>query len=311
MGVLGDKLKSAIAEKKKIEAEARNDINTFEWKGPKKEVAGMRAQPVMKMVDMTPEQLKDAYQHCISMLFQDDKKNPGRYVLKKITEDQINKCTTELFLRYLENTYLKDDNRKPYPRANFAKDIRHSLDLNKEQYPREVWNTTNINIFIDGMPAEFRDVTVQNAVDAASGGGGVFDRSHITLTFITKLGVNFTPQELQELAVRDDKGIMRDRFDIVKENLGLKKNIILYRNPDGLTYHELRAMLNLRTKRYSDLTTDQLVVLKNKVLFRFTDELDYQINQWETRIKQLERVANELHNFSLLPAELNDQQSAE
>jgi hypothetical protein len=67
----------------------------------------------------------------------------------------------------------------------------------------------------------------------------------------------------------------------------------------GLTYTELRAMLTLKSKKYSDLTTDQLLTLRNKVLYRFSDEIDYHISQWEERIEQLEKVAN-LKGFSLI-----------
>ena len=52
-------------------------------------------------------------------------------------------------------------------------------------------------------------------------------------------------------------------------------------------------MLTLRSKKYSDLTTDQLLTLRNKVLFRFEDEIDYHISQWEERIRQLKIVAAE------------------
>ena len=58
-------------------------------------------------------------------------------------------------------------------------------------------------------------------------------------------------------------------------------------------------MLTLKSKKYSDLTTDQLLTLRNKVLYRFLDEIDYHINQWEERIEQLEKVAN-LKGFSLI-----------
>ena len=85
MGVLGDKLASALEAK-------TNDINSFIWKGPKKE---NRTQDEIKLVDATPDQLKEFYEHCKSMLYSTDKVNPGRYTLKDIVRDQINKCNTE------------------------------------------------------------------------------------------------------------------------------------------------------------------------------------------------------------------------
>ena len=37
--------------------------------------------------------------------------------------------------------------------------------------------------------------------------------------------------------------------------------------------NELRAMVNLKPKKYSELTTDQLTVLRNKVLFKLENEV--------------------------------------
>jgi hypothetical protein len=50
-------------------------------------------------------------------------------------------------------------------------------------------------------------------------------------------------------------------------------------------------MFNLKSKKYSELTTDQLVLLRNKVLFRFEQKIDLHIHQWEERIRQIQVVA--------------------
>ena len=57
----------------------------------------------------------------------------------------------------------------------------------------------------------------------------------------------------------------------------------------------------MREARYSNMSNDKLLLLKNKVLYRFIREIEYQILQWEDIIKKLQRVATEKHNFSLLP----------
>ena len=61
--------------------------------------------------------------------------------------------------------------------------------------------------------------------------------------------------------------------------------------PTGLSFNELRAMVNLKSKKYSELTTDQLTTLRNKVLFKLEDEVMYHIKQWEERIRQIKLVA--------------------
>ena len=49
MGVLGDKLAAAIQEQKEQELAAKNNVNNFVWKGPKREIAGMRVQSEVKL----------------------------------------------------------------------------------------------------------------------------------------------------------------------------------------------------------------------------------------------------------------------
>lgn len=72
MGILGDKIIAAQEAKS-------NDINTFVWKGPKKEVNGKMVQEEILLKDATEEQLKQFLAHCNSMLYSKDKDNPGRY----------------------------------------------------------------------------------------------------------------------------------------------------------------------------------------------------------------------------------------
>ena len=121
---------------------------------------------------------------------------------------------------------------------------------------------------------------------------GVFDKSHLSLNFIIKLGVWFTNSEKKELEERDEKtGKLKDRIDVIMERHRLKANARPRTLQTGLSYAEFRAMLNLKSKKYSELTTDQLVALRNKVLFRFQNEIEYHASQWEDRIKQIKEVA--------------------
>lgn len=297
MGVLGDKLAQAFEEKRKQKEAEKNNINNFVWKGPKDV---NRNQTEIKLIDATPEQLKDFYKHCLSMLYSKDSKNPGRYVLKDIVNDQINKCNTELFLRWLENKYLPTD-RLPYPRYLVCKDLREVLDKHKDTFGPNWRATLKASEIYSGAPEEFRDVLIDNVLDGCLYRSGIFDKKHLSLNFLTKLGVWFTNSELIDLTEKDPKtGKNRDRLDVIKERLGLKSNTKISINRGrGLTYTEFRAMLTLKSKKYSDLTNDQLLTLRNKVLYQFIDEINYHINQWEERIEQLEKVAN-TKGFSLI-----------
>jgi hypothetical protein len=54
----------------------------------------------------------------------------------------------------------------------------------------------------------------------------------------------------------------------------------------------MRAMLILPKKqKYSDMTTEQLITLRNKVLLRFQREIDGHIYSWRRLQKQIELVA--------------------
>lgn len=291
--VLGDKLQEALNTKK-------NNIETYVWKGPREE--GSRNQVTMRMVDATPEQLKEWYKHCQSMLYSNDKKFPGRYVLRDIVDEQRSKCNVELCLRWLENKYMTNipEPRPAYLRHLYLQDLmdilRNSKEVTKEEYSRIPISAVKNGI---NMPMEFRDVTIDQIISGCLDTLGVFSREHISLRFITKLGVWFTDKEMNELTEKDKDGNIRNRIDVIKERHNLKSVITLRPNSKGLKYSELRAMLNLKTKKYSELTTDQLVTLRNKVLFRFQEEIDFHISQWEKIIDQLEAVANS-KGFSLI-----------
>lgn len=289
--VLGEKLQKALDE-------SSNEIKNFVWKGPREEKE--RTQSSIRMIDASPEQLKDWYKHCQSMLYSEDKRNPGRFVLREIVSEQRSKCNTELYLRWLENKYLTDtpEVRQCYPRYLYVQDINDFLRHNPDVVKKEDYKTTSIRAITNGVPYEFRDVTVENVIDGCLDRLGIFSREHISLRFITKLGVWFTDKEMNELTEKDKDGKTRNRIDVIKERHNLKSEVILKPNSKGLKYSELRAMLNLRTKKYSELTNEQLVVLRNKVLFRFEEEIDYHISQWEEIIRQLELVANS-KGFSL------------
>ena len=289
--VLGEKLQEALNKE-------NNNIESFIWKGPRED---KRMQTSMRMVDASPEQLRTWYKHCQSMLYSKDKKYPGRYVLRDIVKQQREKCNVELYLRWLENKYMTDypEPRKSYPRFLYLQDIMDVLRNNKDTLPKEEYANTPISLITNGIPMEFRDVSIDKVISGCLDTLGIFSRDHLSLRFITKLGVWFTDKEMNDLLEKDKDGNTRNRIDVIKERHNLKSVVNLRSNSKGLKYSELRAMLNLRTKKYSELTTDQLTTLRDKVLFRFEEEIDYHISQWEEIIRQLELVAQS-KGFSLI-----------
>lgn len=282
MTIMKEKLMEAMEAKS-------NDIKSFVWKLARKADG---SQEEVRLIDATPEQLNNFYKHCHSMLYSNDKANPGRYVLLKIIEEQRRKCNVELFLRKLESGSICSDG-KPYPRHLYLQDIRSYMNMHKEDFPTSELKEISISSISGGLPREFGRISIDEVLNGCLDQLGYFDNKHITFSFILNMGVYLTPTEMREFDEKDENGNTRKKPDVIKERLGLKPNVTLTVKPTGLNFSELRAMINLKAKKYSDLTTDQLTVLRNKVLFRLENEVMFHIEQWEERMRQIELVAKE------------------
>ena len=273
--MIKEKLAAAIAKK-------NNDINTFVWKGRKVEVNGQLVQDEKKLVDCSEDELRTFYKHCDSMLYNTSKEFPGRYVLLDIIEDQRVRCNAELFLRWLEQ-------EKSTPRFTFLSSLRVFLDNNKGIDTKNVFISEAL---VGGCPAEFARLPIDIVLEGCLDKLGKFNKQHITLTFILKQGLWFTQQESKDLTEKTPSGEFREKAEVAKERLGLKSSVNLYMTPKGLSFAQLRAMVNLKSKKYSELTTPQLETLRNRILFSLEDEVKFHIGQWETRKNQIKMVCD-------------------
>lgn len=286
MSDFADKLSEALENKK-------NDINSFIWKGPKHVVNGKKVQDEFRLVDATEEQLKECFNHCNSMLTSKSKEDPGRYVLIDIIRDQENRCSAELYMRYLRKHGIMP--------VEFRKTLVDYLSKEeiREQIPRSAYKTTPISTIIE-IPDEFRFLSIDIILDACLASLGVLQRRHITHNFLTKLGLWFTNEEVKEyLSKKDQDGKTIDRLEQVKYNLNLHSNVKLHTNYNGgLSYLEFRAMHNLKNERYENMNEIALVTLRNKVLPRLEDEARNQALFWEQKIKEIKQVC-ELRGIEL------------
>lgn len=278
--VLGDALKKAIDAKK-------NDYSNFVWKGEKRKEGDKYVQTSEKIAEMTPERLKECWKHCEKMLRNEDPRHLGRYnVLEEVT-DQINKCNVELLLRYMENSYQRDETRGAIKRFSLMISLRTLMDNNPEISD---WNRVPMTQVSSELPIEFHTISVADVLDGCTDSLGAFDKQHLTMTFITKMGLWFTKSEEGELKGTSNSNT--ERLRIAKERLHLPAKLVLRFSEKGLSYHEMRAMLTLPKKqKYSDMTTDQLVTLRNKVLLRLSREVDGHIFNWNRLQRQIELVA--------------------
>lgn len=280
MNVMRDKMLEAIDAK-------NNDIKSFIWKFAKNKSTG--AQEEIRLIDATEEQLNSFYKHCMSMLYSKDKTNPGRYTLLDIIKDQREKCNVELYLRKLKEGAFTGG--ESYPRHLYCQDVLNCIKMNKEHFPQSELKNIPITAITGGVPKEFSRLSIDSVINGCLDTLGIIDTKHITFNFILNLGIYLTPEEMREFDEKDKDGKTRSKLEVIKERLNIKPTVRLIVKPSGLNYTELRAMLNLRPKKYSELTTDQLVTLRNKVLFRLEQEVDYHITSWEERIRQIKMVA--------------------
>lgn len=275
--VLGDKLKEAIDEK-------ANDINTYVWKGPK--VNGVQEE--IKLVDASFDQLQKFYNHCQQMLYNEDSKNPGRETLMGIVADQIQRCRAELLIRWLRS-------EKHYTNTSCLEDLRTVINNNKDILTQESIKTLPISNIISGLPIEYERVPIALVLDACLDSLGQFDNSHLTLSFIVKMGLWFTNQEMQKELYRKDPvtGKAMNRLEIVSKELRLNPSIILKVSDTGLSYAEFKSMCKLKRDKYANLTSDQLRLLSNKILYRFQNQCEAQANQWKSKIEEIKKVADQ------------------
>lgn len=276
MTVLGD----AIAKQREEQA---NDVNNFIWKGPK--VNGIQEE--IKLIDADFYQLQKFYNHCIEMLHNKDRKNPGRLTLLDIVQDQIQRCRAELLVRWLRS-------EKQYTATNCLEDLRNIISNNRERLTQETIKTKYISEVMNGLPLEFERVPISLVMDACLDSLGVLDTSHITLNFIVKMGFWFTPQELQKDLYRKDPGTGKamDRLEVIAKELKINEGIQLRVNKTtGLSFSEFRSMYKLKKDKYSNLTSDQLRLLSNKILYRFQDQCETQAKQWQDKINEILKIA--------------------
>ena len=277
---LGDALQKALNSKK-------NDYSNFVWKGKKRKEGDRYVQESEKISEMSPERLKECWDHCEKMLRNDDPKHLGRYNVLEEVISQINKCNVELLLRYFENTYQRRENIPATKRFSLMVSLRQLMSNNTEITD---WSIVPISHISENLPDEFKDISIADTLDGCIDQLGAFNKQHLTMTFITKMGLWFSKAEENELKGSTNSNV--ERLKIAKERLHLPTKLVLRFSEKGLTYHEMRAMLTLPKKqKYSDMTTEQLVTLRNKVLLRLSKEIDGHIFSWRRLQKQIELVA--------------------
>lgn len=238
---------------------------------------------------MEEYQLQTCYDHCKHMLYNSDIKNPGRMVVLDQITQQLLKCNAELALRWFLSLTDKSGNNLYSPL---------SLILELRGYLNSVPNTKiyHLKDFLQ-VPNDYKNVAIITLIEAARDNLGYFDHSKISRSFIARLGIYFTPQELEEMKQFTVGNTMLEKIEVLKTQLGLRDDLKVLSNAKGLNEKEFTDMIHLKKFKkyqkckYSELTTGQLETLVKKVLFSFEEEVLHQVSVWKNLMSQIEEVA--------------------
>ena len=270
------------------EAKKRKEenLNSFIWRFKKEYTDNGPVQNEVKLVDCSLEELKNFHNICKTMLYNKDYHTPGRYLLLELIKEQRAKCNAELFLRWLSE-------KNGMPRFVFCQSLNEFLAINADKFKESGINPDEyeMNGIMKDCPIEFATLPSKLVIEGCLDQLGKFERKPITNSFILKQGLNLTSAEKKDLTEYDSNGVLVDKFIVIKNRLKLKSTRGLKMSYQGLSYSQFRAMITLRSKKYMDLTSEQLKTLRDKVLFLLEKEVKLHIEQWENRSKQIELVA--------------------
>lgn len=157
---------------------------------------------------------------------------------------------------------------------------------------------SSITELFKGVPVVFETVTISDLMNACFDKLDVINRRVITDKFIIAQGIWLTDEEKKEFTEKDSTGKLRDRRDIIKEQLCLN-DVKLHFNPNGFTFAEFRSLVQMPDlPKISSLSTVALKTLRDKVLLMLDTFMDQHILRWEGLLKDIKRVA-EYKNWNM------------
>ena len=258
-------------------------MEDYMWYFEKKQISpGIKKQESIKLIHASEQQLIKFHDHARSMLTNDDKNKQGRlHVLSKV-KDERSLCNVELFLRHLER--VKGMTR--YTLLDEIFDIVKTYDYSK-------YNVKDLQI-IDNC-ADYCKIPVNKLIDGCTNSLGIFQDKHVTTNFMLRIGVWLKKEDYVELDEMYPEKTLDEKF-IIKFNL--PSNIRIKINPKGLSYKQFKAIMSLNKTQYHDMTDEQLLTLRNRVLFDLENMINKQVSFWNKKILELREVAD-YKNFNL------------
>jgi hypothetical protein len=257
------------------------EIMNYVWKGPKVITAdGTIEQEQHKLIDCSKEQLTGFLNHCYEMLYNKDNKNPGRMKVKTEVYQQIFKCNAELFIR--------EQISNGTTRFNLFAIIRAYLEENNINL-NDIKGYTLKDIIKNEL-YEFKDIPVEIVMDACLDKCGLFNRQHITTTFILKQGLWLTNNEYKEHETQIKGVAKKDVEEYFKKILNVNKKHNLKIISSGLSLEDMREALTIKDVKYSLMGNEKLRILRDRLLFVLLRDIDNHIEQWQNLMLKIQAV---------------------
>ena len=267
MSDLADKLTQAMEKR-------NNNINNWTWVNKNGES--------IKLLDMTQDELQKVYNHTLDMLYRKTNYKFGKLEVRKNIQKIHRSCNAELLHRYIQHDLTID----------IFKTNKDILDfINKFKEVNGVTNDDSITLMFSNLPKEFETLTIGDLLLACLDACEPINRKLISDEFIMSLGIWLTEDEKKDLTEYDENGKLRPWIQVMKERLFIDGGYFRV-VPTGLSYSELRALLNLEQRtRVSTVSSGTLALLRDKILLLLDNDLEYHIKKWNTLKSQIEGVA--------------------
>ena len=239
---------------------------------------------------MNEAELQKVYNHTLDMLYRKSDYKFGKLEVRKNIQKIHTSCCAELLHRYIQHELAID----------VFKTNKNILDfINRFKEQNGVTNEASITVMFEGLPKEFETLTIGDLLKACLDSLEPVNRRLISNDFIMSLGIWLTEAEKKDLTEYDARGKLRPWLQVMKERLFITSGFFKV-IPTGLTYSELRSLLNLEPRsRVSSIPSDTLRLLRDKILLMLDNDLEYHIKKWFTIKEQIEQVA-ELNGFKLV-----------
>ena len=267
MSDLADKLTQAIEKR-------TNNINNWTWINKNGES--------IRLLDMPIDELQKAYNHALDMLYRKTNYKFGKLEVRKNIQKLHESCNAELLHRYIQHELA----------IEMFKTNKDILDfINKFKEANGATNEDSITVMFSNLPKEFETLTIGDLLKACLDACEPINRKLISNDFIISLGIWLTEDEKKDLTEFDENGKLRPWIQVMKERLFIDGGYFRV-VPTGLTYAELRALLNLEQRtRVSSVPSATLKLLRDKILLLLDNDLEYHINKWTNLKDQIENVA--------------------